>query len=252
MPAVAASTKRVSVVSVNLAKVTDIDRMVSELRSHPALREADVFLLQEVVRKKGTEPSSADLLARRLNLHVAFVSPSGEQTEGGLAIMSRYPLRDVRTRQLQNVNLVFRSRKRVALAATVDSPCGVLRVINAHLDTRINPAERVRQLEPVLEEARSFPGPAIIGGDLNTNDMQWVSHVVPVPYPGWQAAAVRKLMKERGFATPFETRRPTFDHMKMQLDWIFSTGLDPVGSAIQPLDFSDHHAIWAQFSSPRL
>jgi hypothetical protein len=91
----------------------------------------------------------------------------------------------------------------------------------------------------------------VIGGDLNTNDMQWVSHVVPIPYPGWQAAAVRKLMLEKGFSTPFELRRATFDHLRMQLDWFFSKRLRPLRSAIQPLDFSDHHAIWAEFDIAR-
>ena len=56
-------------------------------------------------------------------------------------------------------------------------------------------------------------------------------------------------MVDQGFSTPFELRRPTFDHLKMQLDWLFCRRLRPSRSAIQPLAFSDHHAIWAEFGA---
>ena len=89
----------------------------------------------------------------------------------------------------------------------------------------------------------------MIGGDFNTNDMQWVSHVVPVPWPGWQAARVRDLMAKNGFYTPFTARRATFDHLGMQLDWIFLRKLAAVRADIIPMDFSDHHALVAVVST---
>jgi endonuclease/exonuclease/phosphatase (EEP) superfamily protein YafD len=141
------------------------------------------------------------------------------------------------------VNLIFRSRKRVLLAATIQTPQGPTRVINAHLDTRINPGGRLRQLEPAIDDAKRFSGAALIGGDLNTNDMQWVSHVVPVPWPGWQASRVRDLMAQNGFHTPFVNRRATFDHLGMQLDWIFLRNLAATSAEIRPVAFSDHHEL---------
>jgi endonuclease/exonuclease/phosphatase family metal-dependent hydrolase len=236
-----------TVASINTAKVTAVEIMAKEVEEHAVLRSSDVIFLQEVVISGADQLSSGELLGRRLRREPAVAAPDTGKTFTGLAILSRFPLRDIRVRQLKNVNLVFRSRKRIALCATIDTPYGAVRVINTHLDTRINPRERLEQLGPALEDAAAFEGPVIIGGDLNTNDMQWVSHVVPVPYPGWQAAAVRKLMLERGFMTPFELRRATFDHLRMQLDWLFSNRLRALRSAIQPLDFSDHHAIWAEF-----
>ena len=237
----------VRVASINTARVTDIEAMAREIEAFDALRGADVLFLQEVVRASGDQLSTGEQLARRLGRNVVFAAPDGGQTYSGLAILALKPLRDVKVRPLKNVSLIFRSRKRIALIATAETPAGPVRVINTHLDTRINPKERVEQLGPAIEEARGYTGPVIIGGDLNTNDMQWVSHVVPVPYPGWQAKAVRKLMVEQGFSTPFELRRPTFDHLKMQLDWLFCTRLRPSRSVIHPLAFSDHHAIWAEF-----
>jgi endonuclease/exonuclease/phosphatase family metal-dependent hydrolase len=236
-----------TVVSINTATVTDIEAMANEIERNSSLRNADIIFLQEVVRPADNQLSTGELLGRRLGRSAIFAAPDGGKTASGLSILAAKPLRDVKVRTLKNVNLIFRTRKRIALIGTAETPAGPVRLINTHLDTRINPKERLEQLGPALEEAEQFTGPVIIGGDFNTNDMQWVSHVVPVPYPGWQAKAVRKLMVERGFLTPFALRRATFDYLKMQLDWLFCRRLRPARSAIQPLEFSDHHAIWAEF-----
>jgi endonuclease/exonuclease/phosphatase family metal-dependent hydrolase len=230
-----------------MAMEGDVGKIVAELSSNAVLRDSDVLFAQEVVRPNGG-PSVAERVAVKLGRHVVFASPDGNSTVGGLAILSRYPLSEMKVQRLKAQNLILRSRKRIALGATIETPEGPIRIINTHLDTRINPGQRVDQLEPAIDDAKSFPGPAVIGGDFNTNDMQWVSNIVPVPFPGWQASRVRILMRTHGFSTPFVTRRATFDHLGMQLDWIFTTGLTAVGSGIQPMEFSDHHAIWAQLN----
>ncbi|HYO84522.1 MAG TPA: endonuclease/exonuclease/phosphatase family protein, partial [Bryobacteraceae bacterium] len=175
-------------------------------------------------------------------------APDGPNSRSGLAVLSRYPVADQRVYRLKPQNLLFRSRSRIALAVTIAAPFGPVRIIDTHLDTRINPGERLVQLGPALDDASCFYGPSVIGGDFNTNDMQWVSNVVPVPYPGWQAERVRALMASRGFQTPFLTRRATFDHLGMQLDWIYVAGLRAEASGIIPIQLSDHHAVWARVS----
>ena len=234
-----ASGPRVTVLTLNLAKVTDIDSILRELRP------ADVLLFQEVVRSDGADPSVAEVIAKRIGFHSEFGTGSPGATDVGIAVLSRFALTDAVTYQIAPVNLVFRSRKRVLLAVTAQTPSGPMRIICAHLDTRINPADRLRELAPAIEDANRFPGPVLIGGDFNTNDMQWVSHVVPVPWPGWQAARVRDLMAQNGFHTPFIHRRATFDHLGMQLDWIFLRSLAATNADIIPMDFSDHHALVA-------
>src|SRR5688572_25278517 len=97
--------------------VKDADRIATEIKTINGLRNADVLFLQEVVREG--EASVADAVAVRLGRFVAFASPEGRSTLGGLAILSRYPLRDLRIHPLKPQNLVFRSRKRIALAATI-------------------------------------------------------------------------------------------------------------------------------------
>lgn len=244
------SAAQLNVASLNIAMVDDPELIVSEIESLPSVRDADVLFLQEVVRTNGS--SVAETVAEQLDRQIVFASPDGKATKGGVAIMSRYPLQDARTYKLKPQNLIFRSRSRIALAATIETKFGPVRLVNTHLDTRINPAERLAQLGPALDDASCFFGPAIIGGDFNTNDMQWVSNVVPVPMPGWQGKRVRILMDSRGFQTPFQMRKATFDHFGMQLDWIYAAGLDTVAYGIQPVVFSDHHAIWTRLQLPPL
>lgn len=241
-----AGAQSLTVASLNLAMKEDVNEILAELRTKPALLSADVLLLQEVVVHDGV--TVADRLAAELGWQISTASPDGANSHGALAVLSRYPLENPRIHKLKPQNLIFRSRSRIALAVTIIADFGRVRLVNAHLDTRINPGERVAQLQSALDDAACFYGPAVIGGDFNTNDMQWVSNVVPVPYPGWQAERVRVLMQERGYQTPFKVRKATFDHLGMQLDWIYSAGLKAVESGIEPIGFSDHHAIWARLS----
>jgi endonuclease/exonuclease/phosphatase (EEP) superfamily protein YafD len=43
----------------------------------------------------------------------------------------------------------------------------------------------------------------------------------------------------------FRNRRATFDHLGMQLDWIFLRKLGASKADIIPIEFSDHHALVA-------
>jgi hypothetical protein len=84
----------VSVVTLNLARETDLDRILADFRRNPALAAADVWLLQEVMHPDGGAESVAHHLAARMGVHVTS-SPAYPGVSGdGLAILSRYPLSD--------------------------------------------------------------------------------------------------------------------------------------------------------------
>jgi endonuclease/exonuclease/phosphatase family metal-dependent hydrolase len=241
----AATHYEISLVSLNMAKETDVGRIVREFRAIPALAQADVLLLQEVREVPGGG-SAASGLASALGLHVAY-SPAAEGVHDlGLAILSRHPIRDVRVRKLKPFNLVYRSRSRIALAATVDTPRGAIRVFNAHLDTRVNAADRLAQLEPIVLESAEFIGPRVVGGDFNTNAFYWIGRVLPLPGVQSQTARVEEFMRRKGFRTAAVPRRSTFDYLGMRLDWIWYQGLELRESRVYPLAFSDHHAVYAR------
>jgi endonuclease/exonuclease/phosphatase family metal-dependent hydrolase len=235
-----------SVVSLNLAKQTDPDVILGEFRKSSVLSSADVLLFQEVVSPDGRLPGVADALAAKLGFHVAFAPSAPRVKDLGLAILSRYPIRDPQVQALKAYDLLFRSRSRISLAATIEAPREPVRVVNLHLDTRLNAEERAAQLAPVLDDLSDFDGPRIIGGDFNTNHMHWIARVLPLPWVADQAGPLHRLMAGRGLYTPFRGFEPTFDYLGMQLDWIYLKHLTARSAVVQPLRFSDHHALAVQ------
>jgi endonuclease/exonuclease/phosphatase family metal-dependent hydrolase len=227
-----------------MARETNMARMRSEFGREPLLREADVILLQEVAEDR-TSVSAANRLARDLGMRVAYSGAGNGVNDRGLAILSRYTLRDVSRTPLKVYDLRFHSRRRFALSATVDAPRGAVRVTNAHLDTRLNPSERVAQLQPAVSEGANFRGPRIVGGDFNSNGFYWFERVFPLPLPGSQTSAVERYMGLLGFRSA-AANASTFDYLGMRLDWIWVRGFRPVASRSVPLGFSDHHAVWTR------
>jgi endonuclease/exonuclease/phosphatase family metal-dependent hydrolase len=234
-----------SVVTVNMAKETSPERVLREWRAAPSLRDSDIFMLQEVKEENGRSCIAAALGAE-LGMHVAY-SPEGPGImDRGLAILSRYPLRDVRIRPLKAFDLRFHSRKRFALTATVDTNSGPVSLVNVHLDTRLNTAERLAQLEPVMQDHAAAPARRVIAGDFNSNPFYWIDHVIPVPAVRSQARGVDEFMTRHGFRTAIAESTTTSDFLGMHLDWIWVSGLRAAASQVTPLDFSDHHAVWTR------
>ena len=240
-----------SVVTLNMAKSTEIDRILREFQGISALKDADILLLQEVKQDQNARQCAAELLAARLGLHVTYSPATTGVTDQGLAILSRYPLSDVHVQPLKRFDLRYRSRTRIALAATADSPWGPVRIFNAHLDTRLNSAQRLEQLEPVLQASGEVQGPLIIGGDFNSNGFYWLQHVLPLPALRSQAHYVHDHMTGIGFSTSIPPGETTFDYLGMHLDWIWLRGLESKMSRVYPLDFSDHHAVWTRVEFPK-
>jgi endonuclease/exonuclease/phosphatase family metal-dependent hydrolase len=239
----------ISAVTLNMAKETGMEKILREFQSTPALRDADILLLQEVKQDSGARQCAAEHLAAKLGLHVVYSPATTGVTDQGLAILSRYPLRDVRVQPLQRFDLRYRSRTRIALAATADSPWGPVRIFNAHLDTRLNTADRLAQLQPVLQASAEFQGPTIVGGDFNSNSFYWLEHVLPLPGRS-QARGVETFMTRHGFRTALPLGETTFDYLGMHLDWIWLRGLESQSYRVYPLDFSDHHAVWTRIVFP--
>lgn len=235
------SERTLSTVSLNLAKESSSTTVVRAIRQAPRLRQADLFLFQEVRHTDG-KPSVAEDAAHQLGYSAAFQAAPGF-VDQGVAIVSRYPLSDVRITDLKPCDLRFRSRKRLSIGATARTPWGDVRVWNVHLDTRINAGERLEQLEPVLNEASRYQGPKLIGGDFNTNDLYWVGNVVPLPFGPRHGAAIRTSLRQRGFETPL-AQDVTYPLFQRHLDWIYIHEMKAVDASIEPAAFSDHHAIW--------
>lgn len=121
----------------------------------------DVVLLQEVQRRQ------ARSIARDLGLHLAWrlkhwpvVLPAE-----GLAILTPEPPASVDRLVLSHGWRFWSSNRRIAVAATVPSGDGTLRVVDTHLGAGVGDTERSRQAGLVADLAGRD---GIVGGDLNT------------------------------------------------------------------------------------
>lgn len=243
-----------TVVTMNMAGSSDMEDILDDFQRLQLFKGADIVFLQEVVHSEGNQ-TVLQTLVDRLQLHAFFATSSEPRIDGvqeGIAILSRRPVQDAAAFDLNRFGLHFRSRCRLALAATVETGYGSpVRVFGVHLDTRLNPEQRAAQLQPVLDAAQRFEGPVILGGDFNTNDVYWVQHVLPLPYLADQAEALKQFLKPQGFATPMDGASPTFDYFRFRLDWIFLRSLEASNWGIEPVTFSDHHAVWMEIQGPQ-
>jgi len=124
----------VTIVTLNMAMETSVDQILKEWNATPQIRQADLLLLQEV-KEEPNAACVANRLADALGFRVAYSPESKDVRDRGLAILSRFPLRDVRTRPLKRFDLKFHSRERFVLSATADTPWGPLDIEDLHLDT---------------------------------------------------------------------------------------------------------------------
>ena len=122
-----------SAVSLNIAKETNSDNVVNAIRAVPRLRDADLYLFQEVTNRE-RQTNVADEASRKLGHSVSFVASAPGIYDQGLAIVSRYPITDVQVMQLKACDLRFRCRSRLALAGTVRTPWGDVRAWNVYVD----------------------------------------------------------------------------------------------------------------------
>jgi endonuclease/exonuclease/phosphatase family metal-dependent hydrolase len=220
-----------------------VDAIIGQLRQQGLAPAADVILFQEVAKPESGDVGEA--VGKKLGYSVVAIPSDASAPNQGLTILSRAPLEDVRVIPLKRFDLKFHSRVRFAVGAVTQIGGEAVRVWNVHLDTRINPEERVAQLEPVLRAAGQETGAAVIAGDFNTVDFRWVMNVIPLGSRGSQGAAVMRRMQGVGFAPALAAGEVTYPFLNQHLDWIFTRGLKNESSGVVRMDVSDHHAVWA-------
>jgi endonuclease/exonuclease/phosphatase family metal-dependent hydrolase len=193
-------------------------------------------------RKKRTgHTNTVKQIADELGLHYAWAAPPSpkktDEEETGVALLSVYPLSDVRRIVLPHEGP--NRRRRVAIGASVEVNNRLWRVYSAHAETRIDFDKKLEQFKAILQDLALYPSdmPAIVMGDLNT----------------WEAGAGRKTIKffgDAGLKTPFG-QSPTFRRrimlvpLELELDWVLLRGLEPASFGIdRKIQVSDHWPLW--------
>lgn len=161
--------RELRIATYNLHGAVGIDGRFAPERIGEVLAQidADIFALQEVPLGGSASPDVLEVLRRMTKLH-AVAGPTLD-TPGrryGNAVLTRYPVRAVRT-----LDLSFRSREpRGALDADIDCGGELWRVVATHLG--LASSERRAQVEQVLQRFDTPAMPVILLGDLN----EWFVH----------------------------------------------------------------------------
>lgn len=240
-----------------------LGQIADDINSSPRLSRSEVIFLQEIEAHPGEEIAQAEKIAMRCGFKGVYAPARTEKKRGtqgthGLAILSKYPLADSAVFELPRYNLGDRTRRRVCVTAKVMlSQTDFVRVYNVHLDTRINAEDRVKQLQPVIDDALRYPhDKTVIAGDVNTinfdewNPDKWLRKWLPDKL--WvesQRIRVDAHMKKMGFSFPsFKKGDYTMNEwlQKMLLDAVFVRNLSIASSGIEyAAKGSDHKPLWA-------
>lgn len=209
---------------------------------------ADILLIQEVARTPQLRVD--EWLSERLGMNHIYTRANGHENgigfEEGLAVFSRFPLKQPSLRQLGSRANPF--VRRMALGAQVETPCGKVMAFSVHLGL----ARRQNALQLVdLRNWISRLGsglPALIGGDFNAHEN---SPQIRQAQSSWVDAY--RQVKPKGEATTHELRWPWGGLLRRaRLDYIFLNNgqqpwrvLEAVHLQAEERPHSDHHAVLA-------
>jgi endonuclease/exonuclease/phosphatase family metal-dependent hydrolase/GNAT superfamily N-acetyltransferase len=221
-----------------------LEELIKLFKHDSEIGGASIVGLQEVDRNKQrtSNLNTVRLIAEKLGRYYAWAAPPtskpGMEEETGVAILSSYPLTDVRRIVLPHPGPG--RRRRVAVGATVDIGGTPLRVYSVHSENRAPVKKKIEQTKAVLEDLAHYPKHmrAIILGDLNT----------------WESDSVKKtseLFVRENFTTPFANGKSTFLRtillipIRLKLDWIWLRGLEATSHGIdKKISLSDHWPLW--------
>ena len=213
-------------VSFNIEFSERIDSAIALLTADPALRGADVILLQEM-DAEGMQ-RIADALAMEYVFYPASLSLATHR-DFGTGVLSRWPIVVDAKVVLPHIAPIGRTA-RIATAATIRVGDDSVRVYSVHLATLVNawPGAREDQLRTVLADAARYPR-VVIGGDLNSH-------------------GIGERARELGYLWPTEEGPRT--HFWGRFDHIFLKGLASpgrlgAGTVLDVHDASDHRPVWA-------
>jgi len=222
----------------------ELREMIELLKHDQEIGGAQIIGLQEVDRnrKRTGNTNTAKLMAEELGMHYAWAAPpaskENKEEETGVAILSIYPISDVRGLLLAHKGPG--GRRRAAIGATIDIAGSPVRIYSVHSETRIPVTKKIEQLKTVLQDLEAYPKDlaAVVLGDFNT----------------WEPDAVTEMTRfflSKEFSTPFPNDRETFLRrilsipISLKLDWIWLRGLESQSYGIdEKICLSDHWPLW--------
>jgi endonuclease/exonuclease/phosphatase family metal-dependent hydrolase len=243
-----ACTLRVATFNVHYAG--DPEALAAYIRASQEVSRADVLLIQETRAYGGETTSRTQRLADGLAMTWAY-APARTMPGGGThgnAILSRYPLENVAVRRLPYIDQPYHAETRNAIAADVVLGDDRVRVVDLHLDVRLGPVDRVRQLDPAVRDAGER---LLVGGDFNTAPWAFVDAFVPLTSSEAvlgqeQALVLDDFLAARGFAgaVPVDAVTMRIPAFSMRLDNLYARDMPIVAAGVEHVEGSDHWPVW--------
>ncbi len=227
LPAVARKPARIVTWNIRGARSAPVAALAAELRA----MQADIVALQEVdvrTRRGGFEEQPA-ALAAALGFHYVFAaSIKWDEGDYGLALLSRWPMTEVRRHRLDTT---LGAEPRIVLEATVCADGRPLHLFNHHADGRV--ATRHATLAQVQAVLQPHIGSGIIvAGDFNE----------PSNAPGVRALLDAGLVDLGGGGVDVTTGSGRIDHLLA--DALLASRLSP--ARVWRTVKSDHHAVFVE------
>lgn len=247
-PVAPATPDTIKIVSYNIRwrGGDDLSKLIALLRDDPEIGRATIIGLQEVDRnkKRTGNVNTVRRMAEELGLYYAWAAPpppeknqKPQEEETGVAILSPYPLADVRRFVLPNEGP--NGRRRAAIGATVQIGSTPVRAYSLHAETRTTNERRLQQFQAVLDDAQQHHAKIqriVVLGDFNTT-------------MGKDVEATSKLFTGAHFQTPFSNDEETWRTfiIKLKLDWLWLRGLTAIEHGIdRDIGLSDHWPLWTK------
>ena len=219
-------SKFVSASAWNIERGNIYEGIVDALKNHEGLKDKDLYLLTELDYGMARSKNRfvAQDLAKELKLNYAFAPvyialqkgsgveefAEGENTVSihGLAMFSKYPLKNVHAVALPNgKDKMWGKEKRLgylrAIIADIEHPSGDFRAVTIHLDAHSSRKHRHLQMKIILDALDKLSKlPVILGGDWNTTtyNAQSANHAIAGYF--WRVAMGVKNVVKNHFPHP--------------------------------------------------
>ncbi len=230
-------TENLSVVTFNLKFGEESARALREFEAEPRLRDADVYLLQEV------HEDAVRSMAHELGCAYVYY-PFSRHRHGklfGNAVLVRGEVLSHR-RALFPFQSGTNGQRRGAAIVLCRVGDRTLTAVSAHTETAANGIDfRGAQMGNLAWEAAWERGPVVIGGDFNTLGCG-------------DADVLRETMARYGFddAAPDVGRTAKiFWFWRERLDFLFSRSLRTIDAAMFDTEASDHRPVLVTFDFPK-
>jgi endonuclease/exonuclease/phosphatase family metal-dependent hydrolase len=223
----ASARELVRVVTFNIEHARKIDEAIEVLSTTPALRDADLLMLQEM------DVAGTERIARALRMNSVYIPSTihpRDERDFGNALLSPWPIATARKLMLPHESRFIHLRRAVTVA-TVHVGSRRVQVYSVHVETqlRLGGSARRDQVQAILDDARRSPDPVVIAGDLNSRGL------APLFEGGGYIWLTRDV---------HHTEAGLFD-----FDHVFARGLHPAAQPAAGVEdnhgASDHRPVWA-------